>query len=157
MIVYLLIVTYLVMAGYAILMQWERLVVKRINDFYIILYRFPRPAVCLKMSRTLRRKQLPQEEVQRRMSRCTSFLCKQLPPGTYTAYTHDRVLEGLRHMEQRGRVAIFRCRSKGKARKPKKIYRHVFGKRFDVQSLPKLQMYKVGFRILEKRSFNNVS
>ena len=145
MTLYLLLVAYLVLIGYYFLRHFESLVVKRINDFYIILYRFPRPAVCLSMSRSLRRKKLPQEEVQRKLNRCTSLLCKQLPSGTYTAYTHDRVLEGLRHMEQRGRAAVLRCRPKGKPKKQKQVYRHVFGRRFDVKALPKLQMYRVEF------------
>lgn len=150
MTLYLLLAAYLVMAGYYILRHLEKLVVRRINDFYIILYRFPRPVVCLKMSRPLRWQKLSQQEVQRRLARCTSLLCKQLPPGTYTAYTHGRVLEGLRHMEQRGRAAILHCRPKGKPKKQKQVYRHLFGRRFDVQGLPDLQMYRVKFVIHKK-------
>ncbi len=146
----LLLAIYLALAGYYILRFFEKLAVRRINDFYIIMYRFPRPAVCLKMSRPLQRQKLSQQEVQRRLARCTSLLCKQLPPSTYTAYTHDRVLEGLRHMEQRGRAAVLRCRPKGKPKKQKQVHRHLFGRGFDIRALPNLQMYRVGFVIHKK-------
>ena len=145
---FLFFAAYLTLIGYYILRCFEKLVVQRINDFYIILYRFPYPVVCLKMSRALRKKELSQQEVQRKLNRCTSLLCKQLPSGTYTAYTHGRVLEGLQHMEQRGRVVILCCRPQGKPKKQKQVYRHVFGRGFDVQDLPNLQMYRVRFQII---------
>ena len=64
MILHLVNFVYLVLAGYYLLRHYEKLMVKRINNFYIVLYRFPRPVVCLKMSRKLRREKLPQKEVQ---------------------------------------------------------------------------------------------
>ncbi|HBR01150.1 MAG TPA: hypothetical protein DD738_00890 [Ruminiclostridium sp.] len=53
-------------------------------------------------------------------------------------------------MEQRGRAAVLRCCPKGKPKKQKQVYRHLFGRGFDVQALPILQMYRVRFRISKK-------
>lgn len=147
----ILIIFELIVALYLLLLHCERLVVKRLNEFYIVIYTFPHPLVCLKMNRGLRRElrkgHLTIEQVQLKINRCTSLLCKNVPSGTYSALTHDRVLEGLRHMERRGRATIIKCKPKGRPKKQKREYRHLFGCRYSCKELPKLQMYRIHFII----------